>query len=48
VMRGMRWPVEWSFVALKGQSATESDSIFDHYVAQSVVLASNSVVQSVY
>jgi hypothetical protein len=36
------------FVALKGQSATYSDSIFDHYVAQCAPFARNSVVQSAY
>ncbi len=47
-MRGMGWPVEWSFVALKGLSATESDGIDGHYVAQCVALASDSVVQSAH
>jgi hypothetical protein len=36
------------FVALKGLSTTESDSICGYYVAQCVVLASDRVVQSVY
>jgi hypothetical protein len=44
----MGWPVEGSFVALKELSTSLSDSIDDHYVAQCVALASNSVVQSVY
>jgi hypothetical protein len=35
------------FVALKGLSATKSDNIQSHYVAQCVALASNNVAQSV-
>jgi hypothetical protein len=44
----MGWPFEGSFVALTGLSATKSDSIDGHYVAQRVVLASDSVVQSAH